>query len=250
MTKPELLHSLLDANTLKYVYEKHPGLIEAAYQLAAAVYEEKNLPKQANPGAQAEPEVSNPFSYNLDEMSDDDDDGDEMETGEARGRPGGSRRSLGEAAPITADQLASAISRAQSALGLGGGMTGFSINRPSGSNGASGSGMNLPGSSSGMTSRSNSNPGNSRGITQDQLTQALALACGQAFQPPPSMTGNAGTGNSGGNQGATPNYSAQLATMREVGIVDDGLATRALEIMGGDVQAAIDLIFSGWNGNE
>ena len=38
--------------------------------------------------------------------------------------------------------------------------------------------------------------------------------------------------------------------MRELGINDAGLATRALQIMGGDVQAAIDLIYSGWTGND
>ena len=38
--------------------------------------------------------------------------------------------------------------------------------------------------------------------------------------------------------------------MREMGIIDEGLARRALEVMGGDLQAAIDLIFSGWLGGD
>ena len=57
--------------------------------------------------------------------------------------------------------------------------------------------------------------------------------------------------------------------MREMGIVDEGLALRALQIMGGDLQvpkflpliyylkyfdgllqAAVDLIFSGWEGED
>ena len=37
-------------------------------------------------------------------------------------------------------------------------------------------------------------------------------------------------------------------SFRELGITDTALARRALQIMGGDVQAAIDLIYSGWNG--
>ena len=45
------------------------GLCEAAYQLAAAVHEEK--PK-AGTGSD---EVPAPFAFNLDEMSDDDDEG-------------------------------------------------------------------------------------------------------------------------------------------------------------------------------
>lgn len=44
--------------------------------------------------------------------------------------------------------------------------------------------------------------------------------------------------------------SQHLATMREMGIIDEGLARRALTVMGGDLQAAIDLIFSGWLGDD
>ena len=43
------------------------GLCEAAYQLAAAVHEEKNPKLDAD--------APTPFSFNMDEMSDDDDDG-------------------------------------------------------------------------------------------------------------------------------------------------------------------------------
>ena len=116
MTKPELLHSLLDHNTLKYVYERHPGLIDAVSQLAIAVHEEKTKASNKEQN-QTEAEVSNPFSYNLDEMSEDDDDED-METGESRHR---SRRSIGG---ITQDQLAAALRNAQSQMmGSGGGMS-------------------------------------------------------------------------------------------------------------------------------
>ena len=41
-----------------------------------------------------------------------------------------------------------------------------------------------------------------------------------------------------------------MATIREMGITDEGMAKQALEVMGGDVQAAIDLIYSGWEGAE
>ena len=37
----------------------------------------------------------------------------------------------------------------------------------------------------------------------------------------------------------------RLSIFRELGITDTALAKRALQIMGGDVQAAIDLIYSG-----
>ena len=73
---------------------------------------------------------------------------------------------------------------------------------------------------------------------------SLFLGVGNAFQPPPSTMN---PGNTGSNPASGPNYTSQLATMREVGIMDERLATRALEVMGGDVQAAIDLIYSGWD---
>ena len=36
----------------------------------------------------------------------------------------------------------------------------------------------------------------------------------------------------------------------EMGTTDEGMARRALKVMGGDVQAAIDLIYGGWEGAE
>ena len=41
-----------------------------------------------------------------------------------------------------------------------------------------------------------------------------------------------------------------MNSMKEMGIANEGMARRALEVMGGDVQAAIDLIYSGWEGAE
>ena len=42
----------------------------------------------------------------------------------------------------------------------------------------------------------------------------------------------------------------KVKKMAEMGIVDEGLARKALQVMDGDLQAAIDLIFSGWLGEE
>ena len=68
LTKPELLYSLMDPNTLKYVHERHPGLYEAAYHIVAAVHEEKPTPKsdtQPTGGSTEDAEVAMPFAYNL-----------------------------------------------------------------------------------------------------------------------------------------------------------------------------------------
>lgn len=44
--------------------------------------------------------------------------------------------------------------------------------------------------------------------------------------------------------------AAKVERMKEMGIIDEGLALQALQIMGGDLQAAVDLIFSGWEGGD
>ena len=79
LSKPELIYSLLDPETLKYVYEKHPSICEAASQLSAAVHEEKPSSKSNTDDSEG---PMPPFAYNMDEMSDDDDDEEEMEVGE------------------------------------------------------------------------------------------------------------------------------------------------------------------------
>ena len=38
--------------------------------------------------------------------------------------------------------------------------------------------------------------------------------------------------------------------MKKMGIVDEGLALQALRVMVGDLQAAVELNFSGWEGRD
>ena len=197
-------------------------------------------------------------------MSDEDDDAEDMETGEINRGQRGARRSLGESNPITADQLASAIAAAQSTLGIQsaaassggmGGMTGFTSTRqPSSSSSVSRPtlrSLSIPSGSGGGSNPTGSRSASS-GITQDQLAAALAFAgvagFGQAQGGLISTMG--GLPPVGVAPQQPPNYESQLATMRELGISNTGLATRALQIMDGDVQAAIDLIYSGWTGND
>ena len=51
-------------------------------------------------------------------------------------------------------------------------------------------------------------------------------------------------------QGEQDEMAAKVERMKEMGIIDEGLALQALQIMGGDLQAAVDLIFSGWEGGD
>ena len=142
-------------------------------------------------------------------------------------------------------QLAAALASAQQGSLFGGmtGLLGQSQHRPAAAS-SGGPASNPSGSSSSLFSRSN--PSSSGGfITSDQLAAALAAAsphfaaAGQQQpqrNPPPSAVAGS--------------MEANLARMREMGVVDQGLARRALEVMEGDLQAAIDLIFTGWLGED
>ena len=114
------------------------------------------------------------------------------------------------------------------------------------------------------SSSSSRGGGTGGGITQDQLNAALAIALGEslggtpppASRPEPNIIRTPQPRPIQELQGAEQltvqqqraNFDPQLATMRELGITDMTMALRALQMMGGDVQAAIDLIYSGWNG--
>lgn len=241
LTKPELLISLLDQETLKYVSERHPGLVEAANYLAAAVHEEKPA-SSSEAGPSHGEDAAAPFAYNLDDMSDDD---EEMEAA-----AGPAQRNMpANRGIITPDQLAAALASAQQGS-LMGGMTGLlgqsQPRHPTATQSAS-SMSSAPSSSSVLFPRPTPSTSGASGgfITSDQLAAALAAASthfASAAQPartqappPPS---------------AASTMDSNLARMREMGIIDEGLARQALVVMEGDLQAAIDLIFSGWEGED
>ena len=121
LTRPELLIQLLDADTLRGIGTKHPALLEAAHNVAAAVHEEQATSSR-NPAGVTEDAVaeSEPGSYFLDEMSDEEMDEDESGGGGARSTRGNNQ--------ITAGQLASALAAATGG-GAGVGDSVSSVNR-------------------------------------------------------------------------------------------------------------------------
>ena len=56
--------------------------------------------------------------------------------------------------------------------------------------------------------------------------------------------------SSGPSQNPAQQFASQLKMMKDMGIQDEAVCIKALQVMGGDVQAAIDLIFSGWSGED
>jgi len=249
ITKPELLLSLKDQDTFKYVAEKHPALIEVANNLAALILESKqsvadNTSKETGG---AGPAASNPLAYHLDDMSDDDyDDDDAMDTEGPAGAGGGGAGQPFQ--PISAEQLRAALSAANAFGGNPfGGVTGM---------GPSTGSRPAPPPTSSMQSP----------ITQDQLAAALAAATGSSGSSSAAMTPGAAvpTSSAAAAAAANPfsflnpqssgssagNWDKEVAKMKEMGISDEELARKALRVMDGDIQAAIELIFSGWDGKD
>lgn len=244
LSKPELMLSLLHPETFKYVAEKHPGLIEVANNLAALILESKTSDKDSDSQSSGMP---NPFAYHLDEMSDD----EEFEDMEMDPQAGPSTGGAGQPfQPISAEQLRAALNAATAgAQSLFGGVTGMGPTAPPPSM--------PPNMSLGAAGTSSSSQMQSP-ITQDQLAAALAAATGGTLAPPSTATAAASANPfsfGAPPQSADPSAAAgnnswdqEVAKMKEMGISDEGLARKALQIMGGDLQAAIELIFSGWDG--
>lgn len=104
-----------------------------------------------------------------------------------------------------------------------------------------------------------SNDGQRPGITANQLAAALAAATGSPVLPTASPSRSEGTENQLiGNQVITQDFfqqaimqaqsaamQQQVEQMREMGITDENIARQALMATNGDMQAAINLIFSG-----
>jgi len=237
LTRPELLLHLIEPDTLTKIGQEHPSILEAAHNLAAAVHEEQSQ------GAGKEEERSSGGSYYLDEMSDEEMD-DDGAAGPSRGQQQGRARSSNSFNAITPAQLAQALSAAAGASGRGApqGFQGFQ--------GVTGLGPAASRSEAGGSSGPASASPSAR-ITSDMFQAAMLQAMTGAGMP--------GMGAGGGGQPAAQpvaqaespaDFTEQVARMKEMGIVDEGLALQALQIMGGDLQAAVDLIFSGWEGGE
>lgn len=72
----------------------------------------------------------------------------------------------------------------------------------------------------------------------------------QPSQPPPSVAPSAPPPQSGGQSSSSlaQQFQSQLRQMREMGITDERLSILALRVSEGDLNTAVELIFSGWQG--
>lgn len=188
--------------------------MEAAQLIAAAVHEEARSSSAAgsNPSTMNAPSTA--YSYSLDNMSDDEEMAGDSSQSSDSAQPNLTGYNSNSA--ITTAQLAAALSRA--------GARGFPLSTSS-------------------SATSGSSASNSGVITTEMFTQAIQQAFASAPTPPNSAPPV---------PPAIPQFAdlqRQLAQMHEIGLSDDAVNVQALQFTNGDVQAAIELVFSGFSEN-
>ncbi|XP_077989384.1 ubiquitin-like protein 7 isoform X1 [Glandiceps talaboti] len=215
---PELLIQLADPKMVQKIVKVHPSLGQAALHLAAAVNEESANQRTGGGSHSADSSLFSPDHASIFGSFSD----DEMETAEVT--PGTSRTASQQAAPtqsITSAQLAAALASA----GVGT---------------SQGTASSNPNRSSSSTSSTNQNI-----ITADIFSQAMAQALASTSQSSGQSSGATSSGTPTAATGRSPELQTQLQQLRDMGITDDQRSIRALQATGGDVQAALDLIFEG-----
>lgn len=222
---PELMTLLANPTFLRKMAESHPALVEAAVQIAVSFHEEG----MASGRSATPPPDPSLVSYSLDALSDDDDMESELEHGMAG--------AAGMFSPnrITPAQLAAALTAAAAAPVSG---SPASSSPP----GATGSPRVPP------SPRLNAPPSTPRNpITSEMLNSAMQSALGNLSVPAAGGTLQlpSGTPGSGGAESTDPavNFQSQLQQLRDMGISNDPASLRALSATGGDVQAALELLF-------
>ncbi|KAG1665536.1 Ubiquitin-like protein 7 [Nymphon striatum] len=195
---PELLMQLTDKSTMTHILKSHPCLLVAIGHVTAAVHDH------------TAPSYTSGFSYSLNGLSDEDDDGGENDVSRLLVAP--RNESVGS---ITSAQLASALAAVTA-----------TSSSDSGQSSSSSGGTSGQSSSSGTSSQ--------QIITTNMFNDAMHQAL---------------SGVTPARNPAT-NTQAQLEQLRAMGITDDAVSLHALELTGGNVQAALELIFGDFPGVE
>lgn len=260
-----------EEDVVKKLLHDHPSLGVAVQHLVSVINDEISKSKKESgnstssegvPGSQL---VS---SYSIDSLSEEEDDNQ---------LGGPSWGSVHQNRPITADQLAMALAMATGSMG-GNGPAASSASgaattsQPSSSSSASSAGApattfattpssTLPGrqapsslfsqppATASLPPLGLASGGQSRLISPTFFQQAMQAALDANDSSESNSSNNAGGALLGGGPGARPPpppgvaSDAAVEQMRQMGITDEEVARRALEATGGDIRAALDLIF-------
>jgi hypothetical protein len=238
-----LLTSLLDPDSLNKVLEQHPALVDAAGALVAMfedLHGHRPLP-QMSPNHAAGSFDRQEDQYSLMNLSDDD---DELEGGVDASPPQGQHvmmpNGLAAAAAARANATRSGRAAASSQVGSqrNAEITLDMLRQALGITNAS--------AEAASTSNDTTTTAPSSGSSSDQRSSTVrtAASTAQAIGSHNSVPSNA-TSAAFGRIAPSRNWTAQLEQMHQLGLNDDAVNVQALEASNGEVQAAIELIFSG-----
>lgn len=229
----ELLAALgANIHTMRRGATAHPQLPAALRHLTRLVR------SRSNTSSSNESVPTSGFAYSLEALSEDE-DADEEENEE------------GERNPITHEQFAAALQAATEAVSS-------TSSRAAGSNDSLLRLLQSAGESSRTTSSATESgtptggPSSTRPlITPEMFSEAISEAMNRAGSTrntagtPMDQSTAASSSQSPVAREAGQDFSTQLNHMHEMGLLDDALNIRALLICSGDVNAAINLVFSG-----
>lgn len=225
-----LLTSLLDPSSLNKVLEQHPALIDAAGALISmfeSMYGPRTVPKMT-PAQLSRALNRQEDQYSLMNLSDEEDDMEAAGPAPANNPlpTGAFRNGITAQNPPTALNLSNSNQRTNQAPRRGAEITLEMLrhalgiaNEPNNSN-ASSSGSSATNSNAQTTNNPSANSTNSTATTNNSTNQSS-------------------------NRTENQNWTSQLRQMHSLGLLDDAVNIHALQASNGDVQAAIDLIFSG-----
>ncbi|XP_069078309.1 ubiquitin-like protein 7 isoform X2 [Pleurodeles waltl] len=212
----DLFTVFADPNMLDTLASSHPALVNALVLVLHSVAGSTSLPPTEAAARNLHSTVQMPGGFLFDELSDEEDEFHQSSRSTASGSTSGSRpASLGYTGaagprPITQSELATALALASTPES--------SSHTPT---------PGTQGHSSG-TSPMSTTVQSGTPITNDLFSQALQHALQVSGQPAPQS-----------------HWQPQLQQLRDMGIQDDDLSLRALQATGGDIQAALELIFAG-----
>ncbi|CAG9116857.1 unnamed protein product [Plutella xylostella] len=229
----ELLAALgASVHTMRRGAEARPDLPAALRHLTRLVRS-----RSSNAASTSEPAPTSGFAYSLEALSEDEDADDEDAED-------------GERSTITQEQLAAALQAATEAVSSTSGGRGAAQDSLLRLLQAAGEGRSTAAAASSTASPSPSSARQT--ITPEMFSEAISEAITRSARPAAGtpMEQSTAASSSQSPSATAEGYFEQLQHMHEMGLLDDALNVRALLICSGDVNAAINLVFSGAIGDD
>ncbi|KAG5320932.1 UBL7 protein, partial [Acromyrmex heyeri] len=218
---PELMAHFIDVDTVRRIAQLHPVLIEAAQNIAAAVHEEAHNASSGSSSSVTSSQPTTARSYSVDSMSLEEEMARDIAHFFATQPINDSNLRFPNVPPATNSQTSQRLDNLPSSTSDG-------ANQPATDNQSTGviTPQMFMEAMRQAALATNSNPQQPAASPATSLSPVLPL-----FSPPIN------------------DLQRQLAQMHEMGLQDDTINVQALQFTNGDVQAAIELVFSGFYDN-